>query len=254
MRNLSAQNGLCCIRQLICYTVAYKEAARVVASGLADVLSGGIYTRSQAAHLARLRPQTLRRWFENSADRGPAVRKAAAQTLDGDTVSFVDMIQLMAVRAIRVKREVSLQKIRQATTVAEEAGFPFPLARENTRIFLCGDTVFLKLPNDTMMEATGPHARHYVMEPVLLPYLRELTFDEEGMAKDYRPAVAPGVLLAPTRQWGAPIMERSNYTVSTLVSAAYAEGSIDAAARICGVPEDEVRIALQFEDFLRGAA
>ena len=227
----------------------------MVAAGSVDVLCGGIYTRSQAAYLARLRPQTMARWFDVSVGHGPAVRHNET-TLGSSVVGFTDLMQLMAVRSIRVAGEnrISLQKVREITIKAEEVGFSSPLAIEGVEIFLLGKDVVLKLPDGGLLMGSGKYAKHYVMEPVLRPYLEGVKYDKNGVANIYRPPVAPGVCLDPTRQWGSPIIEKSSYTVATLVNAVQAEGSIKSAARICNVDENDVRMALQFEDYLRGAA
>lgn len=220
---------------------------------LSDNLQLGVYTRQQAAYLARLRPQTLSRWFDEDTGRGPAVRRQIPDDGTG-VVSFVDLVQLMAVRSIRLARAISLQKIREATSKAEEMGFVFPLALRGTKVFLLGETVVLQFADGSMLEATGKYAKHYVMEPVVLPYLEGLNFNDEGLPNEYRPKVAAGVLLSPSRQWGAPIIERNNYTVATLVAAVRSEGSIEAAADMCDVPIEDIYTALRFEDFLSGAA
>ncbi len=76
-------------------------------------------------------------------------------------VSFVDLIQMLAVRAIRHKRNLSLQSIRAVARVAEdECGFNFPFAPD-TQAFLFGKEVVLRLPDDTYITATGKHANSY---------------------------------------------------------------------------------------------
>jgi uncharacterized protein (DUF433 family) len=225
----------------------------VVASTEMDVLSHGIYTQRQAAYLARLHPQTAARWFDPSAARGPAIKRMLPQS-DGAVVSFVDLIQLMAVRSIRLDRGATLQSIRQTASKAEEMGIHFPLARQDVRIYLLGDILVLGFADGSFIEASGTHAKHYLMKPVILPYLDDITFNDEGIARNYRPKAAVGVVLDPARQWGAPIVERCNYTVETLVNSVRAEGSIEAAAQMCEVSPKDIMVALRFEDFLRGSA
>jgi uncharacterized protein (DUF433 family) len=225
----------------------------MIATAGSVLTSNGIYTRSQAAYLARLRPQTVSKWFTDTPRLGPAVHRE--HTENGDrVVSFVDLVQLMAVRAIRNTRVISLQKIREAAARADEMGITFPFARNGIKVFLLGDEVVFKVQNGDMIEATGKTAKHYMIEPVIYPYLEGVDFDPDGVASQYRPPVVTGVVLDPKRQWGAPVLEESNYTVSTLVSSVLTEGSIEAAADMCGVSESDVRMALRFDDFLRGAA
>ncbi len=171
----------------------------MIAIAEADVLAQGIYTQRQAAYLARLRPQTVTRWFDASAARGPAVKRMMPES-EGAVVSFVDLVQLMAVRSIRLNHNTSLQRIRQTASKAEEMGFRFPLARD-IRIYRLGDVIVLGLPDGTYVEASGPYAKHYLMEPVILPYLDDVTFNEDGLVRTYRPKSAVGVVLDPSRQW-----------------------------------------------------
>jgi uncharacterized protein (DUF433 family) len=213
-----------------------------------DMLQIGVYTRQQAAYLSRVRAQTVNRWFE---DEAAALELRMPENDDG-LVSFVDLIQLMAVREIRLKRRLSLQKIRTAVDKAKSFDVHFPFAREATRVFLLGDDVVLKLPNGDLIQATGKTKKNYLMEPVVLPYLTDLTFDKEGLPYEYRPL--PRILLTPAREWGAPVVETCNYTVQTLVAAVQAEGSIEAAADMCGVNPEDVRSALKYEDLLSGVA
>ena len=211
------------------------------------LLQQGVYTRTQAAYLAKLRPQTLSAWFDATGTRGPAIRRMMPENAD-ELISFVDLIQLFAVRAVRRQpTPVSMPKIRDVVSYAEQLGVSFPFARE-IRVFLFGKDIVLKLPNEDMIGASGRIKNNYLMEPVLLPYLRDITFGADGLANEYRPL--PGILMTPKKEWGAPMVEGSGYTVQTIVSAAQSEGSIEAAADMCGVTVEQVQQALRYEDYL----
>lgn len=217
-----------------------------------DILANGIYTRRQAAYLARLRPQTASRWFDPTEKLGPAVRRHLTLVGDEPVVSFVELVQLMAVRAIRIDRDISLQKIREVVAQAEKIGLAFPLAR-NVRVFRWhNNQIVLRLPNGDFIEASGPTAHNYLFEPIILPYLDDITFNEEGLANVYRPKGYPGIVINPAMRWGAPVVESCGYTVETLVNAVTSEGTVERAARMCGVAEEEVKTAIRYEDFLRG--
>ncbi len=213
-----------------------------------DMLQLGVYTRQQAAHLSRVRAQTVNRWFD---DESSTLELRMPDNDDG-LVSFVDLVQLLGIREIRLARQLSLQKIRATVEKAKGFGVHFPFARLGTRVFLLGDDVVLRLPNQDLIQTTGKTRKNYLMEPVVLPYLEELKFDQEGLPYEYRPM--PGILLSPAREWGAPIVETCNYTVQTLVMAVKAEGSIEAAADMCGVEVKEINNALKYEDLLSGVA
>lgn len=224
----------------------------VMAADQSDLLKLGVYTRQHAAYLARLRPQTAARWFVDDEDARPAIHRQMPDNRD-DLVSFVDLIQLLGVAEIRRARQLSLQMIRR---VIEEArskyNIDYPLARADVKVSLFGNTVVLTLPNQDLVEVSGQTKRHYLMQPVVLPYLQDLRFGPDQLPDQYRPL--PGILLTPAREWGAPVLEDSGYTVETLVRAVRAEGSIEAAADMCGVAVQEVRTALRYDSFLAGVA
>ena len=216
-----------------------------------DILQYGAYTRQQASLISRVHPRTVSYWFDGDSSRGPAIQLHMPEN-DRGLISFVDLVQLLGVHAIRSKHKVSLQKIREAVKTAEQLGVTFPFARNSAKAFLWNDRIVLKTDDGDFIEATGKHARAFLIEPIILPYLKDLTFDTDGLPNTYRPL--QNILLSPKRQWGAPIVEGCNYTVQTLVSAVQNEGSIEAAADMCGVSEDDVRSALRYEDHLLGIA
>ena len=211
----------------------------------------GAYTLAQAAALARVSLRTVNRWFAADTALGPVIKRHMPENAD-NLISFIDLIQLLGVHTIRSRYEVSLQKLRQAVKNGEELGIAYPFATNATRAFLFRDQIVFQDQVGDYIEATGKHARAYLMEPVILPYLQDLTFDEIGLPYEYRPLEK--ILLAPRREWGAPIVEACGYTVQTLVNSVQAEGSIQGAAVACDVTEEEVRAALRYEDHLAGIA
>lgn len=214
-----------------------------------DLLKLGVYTRQHAAFLARLRPRTAAQWFDVAA---PVIQTQMPANDDG-LVSFVDLIQLLGVAEIRRARKLSLNAIRGVVDKAwKEFGVQYPFARHESKVFLLGQAVVLKLPTGDYVEVTGPTKHNYLMEPVVLPYLQDLTFGPDELPNEYRPL--PGILLSPKREWGAPVMEESGYTVETLVRTVQTEGSIEAAADACGVTQDEIKKALRYNSFLAGVA
>jgi uncharacterized protein (DUF433 family) len=216
-----------------------------------DILSYGAYTIPQAARLARVQTRTANSWFDSDQSRGPAVRLHMPENSEG-LISFVDLVQLLGVREIRHHYHLALGKIRAALKTADELGIAYPFAQNSSRAFLLGDTIVFKMDDGNLVEATGRHAKAYLLEPVVLPYLTDLTFGPKGLACEYRPL--DNILLTPKREWGAPVVESCGYTVGTLVDAVKGEGSIQRAAEMCGVTQGEVRSALRYEDLLLGIA
>ena len=216
-----------------------------------DIIQYGTYTLPQASRLARVHARTVSYWFDDDPARGPAIKRHMPKNED-DLISFVDLIQLVGVHTVRNKHDVSLQRIRQAVRKAESMGISFPFARVTVKAYLFGGEIVLETAEGDTIQATGKHARGYLMKPIVLPYLSDLTADPNGLPIEYRPI--QNILLTPKRHFGAPIVESCDYAAQTLVSAVEAEGSIEAAADMCGVSVDEVRSALRYEEYLSGIA
>lgn len=88
----------------------------------------GFYTRSEAAHLLRVDPETLRRWVQGyrytlrtgrQRQKAPVVPPSLPIVQHVSLLSFVDLIELRVVRAL-IERGVSLQAIRHARALAQE--------------------------------------------------------------------------------------------------------------------------------------
>ena len=108
-----------------------------------DILQYGAYTRQQASLISRVHPRTVSYWFDGDLSRGPAIQLHMPEN-DRGLISFVDLIQLLGVHAIRSKHKVSLQKIREAVKNAEQLGVTFPFARNSAKAFLWNDRIVLR--------------------------------------------------------------------------------------------------------------
>lgn len=213
----------------------------------------GAYTLDQVAALVGIRPDMAHRWLYGSVACSAALIPQRDE--DEGLATFVDLVQVMAVRTIRQSRRLSLQKIRKTIEVAHEHGVAFPFARKHTT-YVFHDDVVIRLNDNRLMQVTGKYHDQDLMEPVVETYLKDLSFDKLGLADNYKP-LRRGyrqVILSPTMLFGAPTVIPCGYTVATLVDAFYAEGGVSAAARVCGVNDEDIRIAVDYEDSLRNAA
>jgi uncharacterized protein (DUF433 family) len=231
------------------------ERTGVVAVAQISTFSEGLYTPDQAARLARLTPQTVRRWFDGVGGHEPAAIRRLPKE-DAGLLGFVDLVQAMAIRAIRLDRKLSLQKIRETINAAKELGVEYPFARKH-QTFLFADDVVIKLADNRLIQVTGRYKMQECIRPVLEVFMDDLCFDADtGLANEYRPLKDDGhyISISPSRKYGAPVVMPQGYTVSSLVNAAQAEGSPADAASAFNVPESAVRLALKYDDFLLGRA
>src|SRR5208337_5526414 len=88
----------------------------------------GLYTLGEVAKYARIHPITVSRWF-----KGDNYCKKVFSLEDSKVITFLDFVQVLAVRNLRVHYRVKLQKIREAVDRAsQEFGIDFPFARKHT--------------------------------------------------------------------------------------------------------------------------
>lgn len=214
----------------------------------------GIYTPDQASRLLGLRSDVVDRWIYGS-NSGEAAVIPRFPEYNGEFITFVDLVQAMAIRAIRSSKKLSLQKIRATVEAANKHGIEYPFARKRTT-YVFADDVVLRLNNGELIQATGKYKEQHLIEPIVELYLDDLGFDTHGLANIYTP-LRRGyrqVVLAPNVNYGAPTILPTRYAVATLLNAVDAEGGIEAAASVCNVHQDDVRLAVDYEDSIRQAA
>lgn len=212
-----------------------------------NFLGTGLYSVHEAALYARVSVPTMSRWLFGTTAADSVIPPEYGK--DGRRVSFLDFVQTLAIREIRLQEKVSLQKIRQAINYAKDAfGFDYPFAREHFT-YLWGDEIVIRPSHDEFVEATGKHKGQRLFTFVET-YLGDLTFNIDGLANRYRiyrshhdDPVA--ITMDPEFRFGEPLLP-SGYSAVTIWEAIRAEGSIPRAARSYGIPAAEVEAAYQF--------
>jgi uncharacterized protein (DUF433 family) len=219
-------------------------------------LNVGLYTPQQAAYYARVSTALVTRWVHGDSSGQSALRPQ----LRGDpmkTITFLDLVQVMAIRSIRLRKKIALQKVRQCIDFArDEYGIEYPLARKH-RAYIFGDDLVIRLEDDRLIEATGKFRHQELNEPLTQLFLEDIGWRPDGLAGDYT-AFRWGtrtVTVDPDIRFGHPVVQPCGYAVTTLMDAlAAAEGSLqDAAWSFCLEAED-VDTARRYTDVLLGTA
>ena len=234
----------------------------------ASLLGQGLYTVPDASRLARIPVDTVRRWVLGYSYRpAPTSRKLRGRASKppvvvlslpkvGDTVvlSFLELMELHLVRALK-NEGVSLQRIRRAAEEAREiVGTPYPFASKP--IFTDGRNIFMRLTVGPRLERLLQlgSGGQWVLEPVLREFLRQIDFDPSTkMAMKWWPRGHAGVVVIdPTVSFGAPVLAASGIRTSVLWEAAQAEPA-QAVAKWYGIAPRVVSAAVEFEESLRAA-
>jgi len=220
-----------------------------------DLLGLGIYTVSEAATYARVSAAKFSRWIIGTSSQRPAVESNIDQTKNPDRwVTFLDFVQAMAIRDIRLTRKIPLEKLRKTVEMSERRfRLPYPFAMKHTT-WLLGEEIRLDIKGYGIIEATGAHADQLNIRPVIERYMEDLSYDAKGLADGYTPFVWKNhkIVLNPKMHFGEPFVRPGRHTVSTLCDAFQAEGSYAAAAKAYNVKTEAVEAAYKyFYDYLR---
>lgn len=235
----------------------------VAAANLLDV---GLYSVHDAALYARLRSQMMSRWVYGSQDGKPVITPQLGEP-DDKFLTFLDFVQALAIRRIRIERRVPLQKIREAYFRAKKQfNVKYPLALDSTRIGLFGpldnpkrQEVFICLEKDDdkasqYFQLSGKEHGNQLIGEVVATYRSRLIFDEEGLAKKYvafKSDDGVKIVMDPMHRFGEPFFEDIGYTAQTLFDAYRSEGSVQRAADVYGVDPLFVTLSVEFFDFLQ---
>jgi hypothetical protein len=230
-------------------------------AALSETLGVGIYSPAEAAFYARVSTRMMSRWVFGDA-QGKAVIDRELRDPSAKIVTFLDFIQTLAVREVRNRHKIPLQRIRAGIEAAKEKyGIDYPLACRHT-IFLFSDQkaeghgeIIIRLPDEDgqYVQLTGKARGNRMMQPVVELFLDDLQFDPKTkLATEYSP-MADGdarVVLNPHCRFGEPVVLPGGYTAEALWHATNTEGGIGAAAEAYGVTVPEVTLANRYFDAL----
>ena len=152
-------------------------------------LGVGLYTPSEAAFYSRVAPQKLNRWLFGNR-QGSAVATPGLPPNER-LVTFLDLIQALAIRNIRLNHRVPLATIREAVQNAEtEYNIKHPLAYEKS-VFLYGNDLFIHLKDrpkpEQLRKLTGDNRDQTVLTQVLNYIWRTFTSTHMGSPLDMNP-------------------------------------------------------------------
>jgi hypothetical protein len=219
----------------------------MVAQQLRNRLGTGIFTVSEAALYARVAPQMVARWLFGSA-RGNAVVDPQYDP-DERIVGFLDFVQTVAIREIRLQKKIPLPKFRQAIQTAKSVlNLNYPFARPHCTYYWPDQEIFIrKSADEPIIEASGRHRGQPVFQFVEM-YLQNLGFDEDGLANLYRifSTNEVTVMMNPRLRFGEPLLP-SGYSAKTVWEGIQTEGgTLNRTAKVFGIPIEEVQASYRF--------
>jgi uncharacterized protein (DUF433 family) len=220
------------------------------------MLGQGVYTLAEAARLARLKAPTLRAWFSRKNAKGETVFASDFDRDDGDehVVSFLDLIDIRVVGELR--QSVSMHVVRRFFEDSRQRfGDDHPFAHE--RFFIEGNELFVGFGRGKKATIASTRTGQTVFVTIVKPFLQEVTYNPlTRHAQLWK--IAPGIVVDPTINLGAPTLRGTRLKTSTIASAVRAEGgaaaAVDAVAQWFDLDARAVRAAIKLESRLAAAA
>jgi uncharacterized protein (DUF433 family) len=214
---------------------------RVVRMADDDRLLGrGIYDVAEVARLVRRSVDEVARWALPAGNRD-----ALMFPRDKRLLSFYDLVTAFVTSELR-GRDVPLPKIRDARRyLASRYDVAWPLAHAASLKLLAsvGKDVYFDAGSHWVDASQGGQG---AFQEIVVPLVQRLEFDDDsGMASLWHPA--PGVLVNPRVQAGAPCVDGTRVSTELLADLAAAGEAPDDIARDYALDPAVVHEALAFE-------
>lgn len=235
----------------------------------AELLGIGLYSPSEAATYARVRLQLMSRWVygtQGTRVSDPVFEPELGVTED-KIVTFLDFVQVLAIRRLRNERQIPLQRIREAYYRArDQFDVKYPFATEGVRIGVFGPPdrperqviiICLNEKDDAGVEKffqlTGKKHGNQLFAEVAMTYARFLDYDPRTRLACKFTAFKSDdglVTMDPQVRFGEPLIEETGYTAHALFNAYQTEGTPERAAAIYGVEPKHIQLAIDYFDYL----
>src|SRR5215475_9691414 len=134
----------------------------------------GLYTLGQAAMFARIPLNTLNYWHYGTQSRKP-LRQSEIAREEGKFVTFLEFVEALAIRSLRTQQRITLPKIREAITEAQEKyNIKYPFAQQAHKTVIVGRDIHILLGNDVLTGLTGKDKGQKSFKTFLEPYMENL--------------------------------------------------------------------------------
>ncbi len=215
--------------------------------------AAGIYPLLDAARLAHIEPQKLRRWLDGYAYNANGRRGRSKPVFRRDRpteriLSFRDLIEVSFVTAF-LREGLSMHKIRDfEERAASELKTTHPFCTH--QFATDGQTIFAKVNWGGVPRVLDLKRRQFVFKKVISPLLRNLDFGTDDASRLWPLGKDRPVVIDPRVAFGAPTVARSSVPTRILFGAVQSGESVEAIAEWYSVGVDEVEAARELEEQL----
>lgn len=217
-----------------------------------------LYSWNEAARIAHLSAATLRRWVNGYSYRardGRIVWRDAviAHQHSPDGASFHDLIEGAIVARLRAKKLTLTDIARAVTYLREQLGEPRPLVSEALKLRVGGGELFWDPGKGQHPIEVARIPGRLVFRNVLEPFLQDVAYEDELVARWWPAGRSAHVVIDPTRGFGRPIVEGRGVRTDILFEQFEIGESIADIADDFHITEDDVRYAIAYERAQRSA-
>jgi uncharacterized protein (DUF433 family) len=216
----------------------------------------GIYLPAQAARLAQLDDDRVRRWVRGYDFKGRGGEKRHSDPLfqrqhQGErlALTFLDLVEVLFVKAF-LDHGVSIQTVRLVQReAADEFGVQHPFCVK--RFETDGETIVLRHRDDAGIERMMDRKRkQWLFVKVFNPLLKTLEYAgvEKEATRWWPMGKETPIVLDPARSFGQAIVSKANVPTATIYAARRARESEEQIADWYELTLEEVRAAIAFEE------
>ena len=214
-----------------------------------------LYTPVDVARLARVNPDTLRRWTQPAGARLHGLILPAADD-SRSPFSFMNLVEAYVLGFLRREHGLRTPDIRRAVTWLSRH-YPehrHPLA--TLALETDGFDLFVR-ENDLLISAS--ESGQIVFRRIMDQYMSRIERGEDGLPRCLYPYMASvegprQIAIDPSVQFGRPVVARTRISTSILAERFAAGESVRALAADYEVAEEAVEEALRCETHLHGKA
>lgn len=214
-----------------------------------EILGLGVYTPREAARLVGGTPQQIIRWTRGSGPNDPLWNAQFQFIEDSTEISFLDLIEVRVVRAMR-SAGISSQAIRYAISCAQEKfGIDRPLASRNFKTD--GNEILMDaIENDgELVSLSKKRPGQKVFKAVVQQSLDDLEYEGDYAAK-WRPKSHSAIIIDPKRNFGDPVLDEYGISSNTIYQEFLEFNDAKYLASVYEVPLAAVNSAIRFESGL----
>jgi uncharacterized protein (DUF433 family) len=213
------------------------------------IFGEGIYAPREAARLIGATAQDVLRWTRGSGPNEP-IWRAHYQFLDDSTeISFLDLIELRAVRALRLNN-ISMQAIRYAIAFAKKE---FQIDRPLSAVAFKTDGPEILMDavekDGELVSLAKTRAGQKVFRKIVDQSVSGLEYEDTRLVR-WRPDMAKHVVIDPGRAFGAPLVDEAGISTQVLYREWDRTRDFKYVSRLYEIDDHLVKDAVHYEDRL----